>query len=443
MKDLNKLADSVRAVQDWERKHRFKTPKDEQILAFYDQQLALLAQADSSQDSPVDDRPSLLSRFWSSVTEWLHEGPRYQVLGVASTCAVLLALVLLPERDSLTFSLSDGNGRAISTSSAGERDWLAAVGAKRIAFSDGTSVTLAANSDARVQSTTRDGASLELRAGNLRLDVVPRDSYNWEVAAGAFSVRVKGTVFDVAWDPATLELDVQVERGAVAVSGGPLQGEMLITKGQRLVASQLSGDTFLSTQDRSATEPGAADELGTDIENAGVPGPSATELAVAPEFSKSKARSARVLRATDPEEDSPEPPKESADQLLRRADASRALGDAAQATELLLQVRQRFPGTSQASLAAYTLGVTAFMNRGSSGEGARWFQTYLRESPSGPLAREALGQLMEAEARAGNQGAARQSALRYLELYPSGPHRHAAQVLTGVRAPQAGRPAKP
>ena len=62
-------------------------------------------------------------------------------------------------------------------------------------------------------------------------------------------------------------------------------------------------------------------------------------------------------------------------------------------------------------------------------EAARWFRTYLGEQPRGPFAREALGRLMESEQRSGQVAQAKETARRYLERYPSGPHAHLAQRL--------------
>ena len=58
---------------------------------------------------------------------------------------------------------------------------------------------------------------------------------------------------------------------------------------------------------------------------------------------------------------------------------------------------------------------------------------YLDETPRGPLAREALGRLMEAQSLAEDSVAAVSSAARYLETYPGGPHALLAKRLVAQR----------
>ena len=60
---------------------------------------------------------------------------------------------------------------------------------------------------------------------------------------------------------------------------------------------------------------------------------------------------------------------------------------------------------------------------------ARWFETYLRENGGGPLAREALGRLMEAHARRHDDASAKRDAEQYLRAYPGGPHAKLARSL--------------
>ncbi len=411
---LEQLGDPIRGVQDWERRTRYKTPGDAQIEAFYAEQLLLLSQTDAVQQEPSEASRTWLSRW---VPNGLLSGWRLSALA-AAVCGVVLAVALggSLDDDRLTFTVSGDSG---ASAPGVVQRWLEEPEPQLLSFSDGTRVTLTGGTRAQVQQTTDRGAQLELRDGAAKLDVIPQEGYRWGVVAGPFLVTVKGTIFDVAWDPQNESLQVQVERGSVSVTGGHLNAEMLLLKGQRLVASG-DGQTRLSYGDDSAAEQTSND--------------SSEEPALEPEELPQEVTQAGKAAASTGEQPSPTDkvaPAETADQLLKRADAARANGQGGEATRLLMQVRQRFPGSSQASLAAYTLGVNAFMHRGSSMEGARWFQTYLRESPGGPLAREALGQLMEAQARMGDKASARTSARRYLERYPSGPHRHAAQMLSG------------
>jgi TolA-binding protein len=116
---------------------------------------------------------------------------------------------------------------------------------------------------------------------------------------------------------------------------------------------------------------------------------------------------------------------------VQLADAARLAGNVGRATAALETLRRRFAGSPQAAHAAFTLGRIAFDRRRAYGDAARWFSTYLREAPGGPLAREAAGRRMEALARSSDPAGARAAAQQYLERYPAGPHADVARRLAG------------
>jgi TolA-binding protein len=92
-------------------------------------------------------------------------------------------------------------------------------------------------------------------------------------------------------------------------------------------------------------------------------------------------------------------------------------------------LRRRFPGGGHSAFAAFELGRLHFDQLGAYHEATRWLNTYLAEQPSGPLAREALGRVMEAESKSGNASEARRTAELYLSRYPTGPHQKLARSL--------------
>ena len=100
----------------------------------------------------------------------------------------------------------------------------------------------------------------------------------------------------------------------------------------------------------------------------------------------------------------------------------RWLGPEARAVAALRVLRQRFPGTMDAATAAFKLGLVAFEREHAYAEAARWFQTYLREQPSGPLMGDSFGRLMEARLRGGDLPGARSQAQQYLRRFPEGPY---------------------
>ena len=118
----------------------------------------------------------------------------------------------------------------------------------------------------------------------------------------------------------------------------------------------------------------------------------------------------------------------SASDLLALSDAARFAGRPARAKEALLAMRRRFGARGSS---AFLLGKIAADQLRSPGEAATWFEIYLQEEPSGPLAEQALGRVMEIRKR--DAGAARLVAERYLARYPNGAYAALARSLTGAK----------
>ena len=116
--------------------------------------------------------------------------------------------------------------------------------------------------------------------------------------------------------------------------------------------------------------------------------------------------------------------------LLQLADAARYAGRFDRATEALEITRRRFAGSDSAATAAFELGRIAMDIRRELAAAGDHFETYLRERPTGSLAREALGRAIEARSRAGDHARAERLAVRYLAAYPDGPHAKLARKLS-------------
>src|SRR5882724_4123046 len=91
-----------------------------------------------------------------------------------------------------------------------------------VRFSDGSSLSMAAASLARVTETSPHGATVVLEGGSLRVAVIHRDATRWHVAAGPFTVMVTGTKFDVRWNAAEQTLALDLQEGSVTVLGPSL-----------------------------------------------------------------------------------------------------------------------------------------------------------------------------------------------------------------------------
>jgi hypothetical protein len=111
--------------------------------------------------------------------------------------------------------------------------------------------------------------------------------------------------------------------------------------------------------------------------------------------------------------------EDAAPDLLVLGDAARLAGRPDRADVVYREVRRRFPGTSEAGVAAFSLARIAFDLRGDFVEAVRWLDACLAEPSAAGLAREALGRRIEALDRGGS---AVEAARAYLVRFPDGPH---------------------
>jgi transmembrane sensor len=352
-----------------------------------------------------------------------------------AACALLVAWWRAPA--ALTFTTPSGDGRAGA--------WLATDRAADLplAFSEGTRVVLAADSRGRVEQLERSGAVFVLERGEVRARVVHRAGTSWRFRAGPFEVEVTGTALGVEWDPARERFAVRVDEGSVRVAGPRAGAVQVVKAGERCEIDLPTRTTRMSStagNDDDATdgadtvgdageasEPGDATEgAPADASTGNATGPSPrppaaswTKLAEAGDYDAAYAAAratglGAVMRGS------------SGDELLRFAQVSLLSGHRETGRDALLACRRRFAGSDAAAVAAYQLGRAS-----PPAEAARWFSSYLAERPSGPLAREASGRLVEARSDSGDAAAAREAAARYLARYPDGPHAPLARRVLG------------
>ena len=326
---------------------------------------------------------------------------------------------------------------------------------RRLEFSDGTEVQLAAGGGLRVEGLRTNGATLTLERGEVELTVHHERDTSWQVVAGPWTVHVTGTVFHVKWEPSPPSFEVFVREGSVRVEGP--RGEVArLGAGERLVR--------VLEAEGPARHAEHAGHPGRDQALAEFPEPSLVEAVVVPESgsagepepaprsavrrskakskSKSKAKPsawASHYRANRFEEawtalaEHPgglrgEAERVDAMGLLDLADLARFNGHKDDAKEVLERGRERFPDTPQASEAAFMLGKMAADDQ-EWREAALWLERYLAERPEGTLAADALGLLMVSQASAGELGAAKSVALRYLVRDPDGAYAASAHKI--------------
>jgi len=312
-------------------------------------------------------------------------------------------------------------------------------------FSDGSVVTLAPAARARVERATPNGAVLLVESGRLSANVVHRSASDWRFLAGPYSVRVTGTAFVLAWQPAGV-LDIDMQSGMVVVTG-PGAGQGVEVRDHRRF--------IVPAPEAAASAPSAAPEPSDELpqaapnreapapsgRNKAIPGnrqaelderPSAsvaeddqswTELVAHGEYSRVLAlASARGLDETLA--------SGTLDDLSALADAARFSGDRNIAERTLQEVRARFPGTARAQSSAFLLGRIAD-DAGDARSAVSWYERYLNEAPGGSLAADALGRRMLALRRLNDPESARRAALEYLRRFPTGPHANIARDIAG------------
>ncbi len=364
---------------------------------------------------------------------------------VAVAAAVLLAWVLWPA-ETLSYEVAgaarDGNYVRAAESPAVVR------------FSDATEVTALPGTRLRVVETRGDGAQISVESGSLAVRVTHTGSSAWNFAAGPFDVHVTGTRFDLSWDAVLERLTVELHEGSVEIAGYDESGPVHVRAGQRFVGdarkrtmqvSDVNGAAAAAELRReNVVEPTLAPAA--DAQDSG-PGPDEDRApTVQKSSSKKKASSARGSADPIPWTTLVSKGKFSevvaaanargvdgclavctADDLGALADAARYTGQSSLASRSLNAMRGRFSGTAKVR-AAFLLG-RLHEGQGQLGVAQKWYETSLREAPSGGFAGESLAGKMRVILKLQGRAAARPIAQEYLRRYPEGVHSQAAKKI--------------
>ena len=314
---------------------------------------------------------------------------------------------------------------------APEAGWLDVMSEENpglVRFSEGTEIELAPGSQTKIAEVTKRGAHVVLRSGRLRARVVHRTQTKWMVGAGPYAIDVTGTAFDVTWSDRGGELEVRLLEGSVIVRGPSLHEGIRVSAGQRLVAHSATGNAELSTLDNplarasNAPTPTAAPSHPVRRESPHIT-PSWTDLLTDGNFRAVIAQAqSRGIESTLR--------RGSLADLVALSDAARYSGDRGLARRGLLAQRRRFSSKPEAHAAAFLLGRMAD-DQGSPDEAMHWYELYLRESPRGVFAAEALGRKLVVLVRSGEEAEARTLARQYLQRFADGAHAaYAREVLS-------------
>jgi len=377
---------------------------------------------------------------------------------VACTAALGLAFGVWVEGSSSPASplLSFSVGQPARPGTVGVWERAPADGVLPFVFSDGTRVKFSDGSRGRVVHLGAHGAEVVLESGRAFASVVPARDGAWLVRSGPFLVEVKGTEFEVSWDPARDDFRLRLFEGRVRVSGCSLGAGQTLERGQQLRAACAEPRFAVAALDDAVP---ALGEAARPLEAQGRPSPAVDSVqerapraaprpppnakssppaaAAALDNWRELARAGHFERAYQVATDAgyaAELERAGANDALLLGDAARLSGHGGAARTAYQGVRDRFAGDAAAARAAFALGR---LTAGTS-ESLRWFETYLAEQPRGSLAGAALDRLLETSIRLGDKARALAIARRYLAQYPGGPHAEQARELVERSAVDGG-----
>jgi len=303
----------------------------------------------------------------------------------------------------------------------------------QVRFTDGTRMLLEPGTRARIATTTTKGAELVLERGHAELHVVHKPGARWSFDAGPYRVAVTGTRFTVDWLADEERLEVVVTEGSVLVQAAGQQEGVGVIAGQRLVATARDRRFELApiAGGNEPTPPAAqAPKPAMDPVR---PLDSSQPASAAIEESWSKRVAAgdfsSVVKAAQAQGIDGVLGQAPLSDLVALADAARYTGNTTVAEGALRAQRNRFAASSQARAAAFLMGRIAEDQKHDSGSALIWYDTYLKESPQGAFAAEALGRRLVLLERTAGKAAAQSSAQRYLQRFPDGPYAHVAQQI--------------
>ncbi len=316
----------------------------------------------------------------------------------------------------------------------------------KLFFNEGSRFELAPGARGRLRSVSAEGARLALEHGKASFQITESSDHHWSVEAGPFVVAVRGTDFAVVWDPAHEELEVNLRRGRVSVSGPVVGDELVLRPGQRLTVSLPKRQSVLS--EGISPPPSAASA------NALPPAPppaSADEPAVgdAPDLANTPAASAstgsssdrswkeaiatgqwdRILADVERDGVTTTLQTLSSEDLFALADAARYRRRTDLARAALVEQRRRFPHSPRSLDALFLLGRVEEVGQAGKRSAIQRYREYLARAPGGTYSAEALGRSMILTKELEGTASARRIADEYLQRFPNGSYAEAARAL--------------
>jgi hypothetical protein len=321
----------------------------------------------------------------------------------------------------------------------------------KLVFSDESQIRIAPSAKLSVRSLDTHGSHVALINGELDVAIRHRQGSSWQFDAGPFTVKVKGTSFNIVFEADKGRLALHMATGMVEVRGPSDDRVLLLQAGEslELFANPVPPHSTIAPAplvEPSILPPSPPDNAGAGLPPQSVPvvprNPSTLEKRKFVSTKHAEANTetdswAKLIAKGDFAGVVKDAEHRGIDVTLARASAAEltALADAARYTrqndlarKALLELRFRFPGKDRARDAAFFLGRLAEMPPSSANAALAWYETYLRESVRGPYASEALGREMALSART-DRTRARKAAQIYLGRFPNGTQAELAKSL--------------
>jgi len=404
------------------------------------ERLANLGQAVAEVNAPDHDAIADARRRWArSARRTRGRRWAFVVVPAFAIAAAVIALFVTRTADderSLTYSIGDEHGE--------RGQWIAAREPVLLRFSDGSHIEVARDAKVRVAAMDQRGSTIDLEQGALHAEVLHRDVSSWQFRTGPYTVLVKGTRFDAAWDSTRETFTLEMLEGKVQITGPLIQAPVTVSAGQSVLANVAEKRFEIrSVRTADAAAPTApvvqptSHEPATATQTTPSKASPSTSNAVAEqtdphpatkvdkwrEYLAARAYSSAITAAEQRGFDAVVGEATSAE-LYALSDAARYAGRLARARDALIALRARF---NEQGKTAFLLGRIAADEKDAAGA-IEWFDRYLQEQPGGPLAETATGRLIELykprdAARAGKL------AERYLAAYPDGSYAALARTL--------------
>ena len=303
-----------------------------------------------------------------------------------------------------------------------------------LAFSDGSSVKMAARTRGRVVDVNNRGATVALDDGKVSVDIVPHPHARWIFEAGPFRINVHGTAFTVAWNPRDAVFEVHLLHGAVSVASPVAGPEIQLHAGQTMTARLRDQTVTVGTTNRvipSETDDAAIAPAPHESPREAPSGP--VEPARWPHrgwmTALEKNRVGDILAEADRCGRAAVLERADSDDLWAVANAARYAGRYLLAEQALSAHRRRFASSDRSREAAFLLGRLHEQDRGGPTDALGWYDRFLAEAHSGVRVSDALGRKMTLLQRWNRRNEALAVARDYLRRFPGGTYAPAARAL--------------